>query len=106
MGAALNCPGPLRTFGSPGGKCETFSSGNELALVRDVIDQDVFAEAIRRGDEDAAGVDPRQVVDELHHVRRALEHEGVNGDAVTRAADDLAQRLLERARCRWITEAD
>src|SRR5829696_1105145 len=82
------------------------SSGHELALVGDVVDQDIFAEAIRRGDEDATRVDPHQIIYELHHVRRALEHEGIDGDAVARAADDLAQRLLERARCRRIAKTD
>jgi hypothetical protein len=42
---------------------------DELPLVRDVVDQDVFPEPVGRGDEDASAVDPHQVVDELHHVR-------------------------------------
>src|SRR2546422_11493446 len=71
--------------------------GDVAALVADVVDQDVLAEAVGAGEERAALVDAGQLLDELREHPALLEHERVDGDALARAALDFLQRLLERA---------
>src|SRR4030095_225603 len=74
------------------------------ALVTDVVDESVLAEAVGTGEERAALVDAGQLLDELREHPALLEHERVDGDALARAALDFLQRLLERAPCRRIGE--
>src|SRR3990172_1911509 len=70
--------------------------GSAAPLVADVIHEHVLAEALRRGEEGAAAVDLRHLLDERRQHRAPLEHEGVDGDALARAALDFLERLLER----------
>src|SRR4051794_21427264 len=55
---------------------------------------------IGTGEEDAAAVDLAEIVNELHKVRRSLKHEGVDRNAVPRAANDLFHGRLPRFRSR------
>src|SRR5438309_5417729 len=70
---------------------------DRAALVADVVDQNVLAEAIGAREERAALVDAGQLLDELRQHPALLEHERVDGDPLARAALDLLQRFLERA---------
>src|SRR5207342_3215062 len=63
------------------------------ALVADVVDQDVLAEAVGAREERAALVDAGQLLDELREHPALLEHERVDGDAFARAALDFLERL-------------
>src|SRR5713101_3683502 len=65
------------------------------ALVPDVVDEDVLAEAVGRGEEGAAMVDARHLLHEGHQGAALLQHEGVDGDALARAALRFLERLLE-----------
>src|SRR2546429_3775799 len=60
-----------------------------------VVDQDVFAQVLRRDEKRPSLVDARHLVDELGQVRPALEHERVDHNPVARAPTHLAQRLLD-----------
>src|SRR3990172_4722776 len=64
-------------------------------LVADVVHEHVLAEALRRGEEGAAAVDLRHLLDEGRQHRAPLEHEGVDGDALARAALDLSEGFLQ-----------
>src|SRR5437660_5077172 len=75
---------------------------DRAALVADVVDQDVLAQAIGAGEERAALVDAGQLLDELRQHPALLEHERVDRDPLARAALDFLQRLLERAPRRGI----
>src|SRR5579884_1369785 len=66
-------------------------------LARDVVDQDVLAQAFRRDEEGPALVDPGHLVHELGQVGTPLQHEGVDDDPVAGAVPDLAQGLLDGA---------
>src|SRR5437899_13060131 len=71
-----------------------------LSLLRDVVNQDVLAEALGRCVEDAALVHARDLVHELLEVVVAVEHERVDDDALLSAAADLFQRLADGDRAR------
>src|SRR5262245_63424824 len=86
------------------GACRGTGLRDRAALVADVVDQDVLAEAVGAREERAALVDAGQLVDELREHLALLEHEGVDRDALARAALDFLQRLLERAAGRRIGE--
>src|SRR5438445_1296020 len=77
---------------------------DRAALVADVVDQDVLAQAIGAGEERAALVDAGQLLDELRQHAALLEHERIDGDPLARAALDFLQRLLERAPRRRVGE--
>src|SRR5439155_2091196 len=79
-------------------------AGAPALLPADVIDQDVLAQPVWRDEERPALVDARHLVDELGQVGPPLEHERVYDDPVSRAALDLAQRLLDRLVGRRIGE--
>src|SRR5438094_6271932 len=85
-------------------------SANDLrdppALVRDVIDQNVLAKAVGGGVEGTALVDLGELVHELFQVVVAVQHEGVDDDALLRAALHLAQRLAESARAGRVLEEE
>src|SRR3990172_6651505 len=67
-----------------------------LPLVGDVVHEDVLAQLIRRGVEDATLVDLRHLVDELLQVVVAVQHEGVDGDALLCAPLHFLQGLADR----------
>src|SRR3712207_4026586 len=77
-----------------------------LALAVDIIHQDVLAEVLRLGEEGAAVVELRDLVDEVGQVIAALQHEGVDRDVVLGAADDLLEGLLDRAVGGRVVEVD
>src|SRR5438105_11761830 len=74
-------------------------------LVADVVDEDVLAQPFGLDVERAAGVDLGHLVDEVHEVMSAREHEGVDRDLLASATHDLAQGLLEGAFGRWVVKA-
>src|SRR5438445_12916758 len=76
------------------------AAGPPALLAADVVDQDVLAQPVGRDEERPSFVDARHLVDELCQVWTALEHEGVDNDAVAGAAPNFAQRLLDRLE-RW-----
>src|SRR5207249_10429364 len=82
-----------------GAQNDVMSSGRAvaeaLALLRDVVHQDVLAETLRRSVEDAALVHARDLVHELLQVVVAVQHEGVDDDVLLCAAPDLSQRLTD-----------
>src|SRR5262249_2571685 len=80
------------------------TSGDAAALVADVVDEDVLAEAIRASEEGSALVDAGQLIDELREHPALLEHERVDGNALARAALHFLQGLLERAPRRRVGE--
>src|SRR5690606_33999023 len=65
------------------------SGALELLLVADVVDQQVFAQAVRGGEEGAALVDLGDLLDEAGHVRAAVHHESVDGDPLAGTAHDF-----------------
>src|SRR5438094_471962 len=74
-------------------------------LVRDVVHENVLTKMLRLDVKGAAIVDLRHLVHEVHQIVSAREHERVDGDALARAAHDLAKRLLEGLLRRRIREA-
>src|SRR5437773_6931023 len=69
-----------------------------------VVDQDVFAQVLRRDEKGPSLVDACHLVDELGQVRPALEHERVDHVAAARAAPHLAQRLMDGLVSGWVGE--
>src|SRR5437867_12775880 len=65
-----------------------------LALLRQVVDEEVLAEPVRPRVEGAALVDARHPLDERAQARAVVEHEGVDGDAAAGDALELPERLL------------
>src|SRR5438309_4086532 len=65
-----------------------------LALLRQVVDEQVLAEPVRARVQRAALVDAGHPLDEGAQARAVVEHEGVDRDAAAGDALDLAQRLL------------
>src|SRR5712691_87574 len=57
-----------------------------LALVGDIVDDDVIAHLVGRGIENAAGIQARKLVDEALSVKVGAEHEGVDFDSALGAA--------------------
>ena len=64
--------------------------GDAAAFVRNVVDENVFAEMLRLHVEGAPIVYFRHLIDEVDEVMTAGEHEGIDRDAFARAADHLA----------------
>src|SRR4029079_10230481 len=73
---------------------------------RHEVDKHVLAKTFRRRVERAAAVEPCHQRNELRESARSLQHERVDRDAVLRAADDLAERFLDRAPRRRVGELD
>src|SRR5581483_7730624 len=67
---------------------------NALALLREVIDEEVLAEPVGARVERAALVDARHSLDEGPQARAVVEHERVDDDAPPGDPLDLLQRLL------------
>src|SRR2546425_11960852 len=65
-----------------------------LALLRQVVDEQVLAEPVRARVQRAALVDARHPLDEGAQARAVVQHEGIDGDAAAGDALDLAERLL------------
>src|SRR5437016_2607368 len=78
--------------------------GDAAALVRDVVDKNVFAEMLGLNVEGPPIVYFRHLIDEVDEVMPTGEHEGVDRDALASAADHLAKRRIERALRRRIVE--
>src|SRR5258708_4954958 len=99
-------PGQLRDNSTPqppaGGAAP--GGGAPGRLGARVGEENVLAERVRgHGDRTALG-DPGRLVDELRQVRPALEHEGVDHDAIARAPVDLSERLVDGLEGRRISE--
>src|SRR5215470_1126544 len=90
-------PSPLRFKVLRWHSCGRSRTPDALALVGEIIDDDVVADLIGRGVEHAPGVEPRQLIDEAAAVEVGAEHEGVDLDAALRAAPHFLQRLLHDA---------
>src|SRR5262245_52074186 len=80
------------------------SAADEAAARADEVDDDVFAQLVRGGEERAAVVDLGHVLDEPDQPRALLEHERVDRDVLARAALDFLQRLLDGALGRRVVE--
>src|SRR5581483_39773 len=78
-------------YSNPGGR---LLPADALALVRDVVDDDVVADLIGRGIENAPRVEAGELVDEAAAVEIRAEHEGIDLDAALRAAPDFLEGLL------------
>ena len=72
-------------------------ASDALALIIQVVDDDVIAHLIGRGVEDAAGVQPRELVDKSLPVKIRAEHESIDLDAALRAALHFFQRFVNDA---------
>ena len=59
---------------------------NLFPLVREVIDEEIFAEAVGASVEGATSIDAGHLVDEAFENRAIVEHEGIDGDPFARAA--------------------
>src|ERR1051325_5990656 len=70
---------------------------NFFSAAGDVIDEQIFAQALRARVKRAAAIDARERVDELFSPRAVVEHEGIDRDAAARDALGLAQRLFRGA---------
>src|SRR5262249_13357672 len=57
-----------------------------LRLACQIIDENIFAQALWGGEEGAALVELRHLIDELHQAAPSLQHEGVDDDVLLRAA--------------------
>src|SRR5690606_1238372 len=68
-----------------------------LALLGEVVDEQVLAEPVGARVEGAAAVDAGHALDERAEARAVVEHEGVDGDAEARDPFHLLQRLLRGA---------
>ena len=75
-----------------------------FAFLGYVVHQDVLAEALGGGVEDAAFVHFGDLVDELFEVVVAVEHEGVDDDVFLGAAAHFFQRLADGDRARGVGE--
>src|SRR5208337_2539400 len=62
----------------------TYTSSDTLALLREIIDQHVFAEMIGAGEQRAPSIDLRHLVHERAQTRRIVEHERVDRDPLAR----------------------
>src|SRR5437870_12078805 len=91
--ARMRSPRPIRPWSLP----SSLRVSHALALLRDVVDQQVLAQAVRAGVERAPLVDARHALDEGAQTRAVVEHEGVDDDAAAGDALDLLQRLLRGA---------
>ena len=58
-----------------------------------VIDENIVPDVIGRSEEDPASIDAGQFVDEALHIIVLAEHEGIDRNAVTRAALHLLERF-------------
>src|SRR5256712_4701733 len=90
--ARIRSPRPIRPCTIP----SSLRVSAALALLRNVVDQQVLAQPVRAGVERAALVDARHALDEGAETRAVVEHEGVDDDAAAGDALDLLERLLRR----------
>src|SRR5438105_3722540 len=67
-----------------------------LTFSIDVVEEHVVAEPIGAGEEGAAAVHARHLLDEGHQVVVVVEHGGVDDDVLPGAGLHLEQRLVER----------
>src|SRR5262249_50805872 len=109
-GRALGCLGPDRpsTTASPqAAVSNACRAARRLSAARlagfavlsalvEEVDQHVVAEGVRRREEGAAAVQLHHPLDEAAEVIALVEHERVDADAVTGAAHDLLEGLLDR----------
>ena len=72
-------------------------ASDALAFVVEVVDDDVVAHLIGRGVEDAAGIEPRELVDKSLPVKIRAEHKSIDLDAALRAALHFFQRFVNDA---------
>src|SRR6059036_3158025 len=91
--ATMRSPRPIR----PWSISSSLRVSHALALLRDVVDQQVLAQPIRAGVERAPLVDARHALDEGAQARAVVEHERVDDDAAAGDALDLLERLLRGA---------
>ena len=69
-------------------------SSDSFPLVVQIVDNDVVAHLVGRGVKDAAGVEPRQLIDEPLPVEIRAEHKRIDLDAALGAAFHFLQRLM------------
>src|SRR5207237_8202765 len=86
----MRSPRPIRPWSIP----SSLRVSHALALLRDVVDQQVLAQAVRAGVEPAPLVDARHALDVSAQTRAVVEHEGVDVDAAAGCALDPLQRVL------------
>jgi len=72
-------------------------ASDALALVVQIVDNDVVAHLVGRGVKNAPGVKPRQLINEPLPVEIRAEHERVNLDAALGAAFHFLQGLMNNA---------
>src|SRR5450759_3335025 len=75
-----------------------------LASLLEEVDQHVVAQVVRRGEERPSPVQLHHALDEAAQVVALIEHEGVDADALARAAHHLFERLLDGDRRRRVLE--
>src|ERR1700730_16053221 len=100
----VTCCGPVWTPNRMARVISPPCSAARLPFAVDVVEQDIVAQPVGAGEERAAAVHARHLLDERNQVVVIVEHEGVDHDVLAGAALHLQQSLLERFRQRWIEE--
>ena len=78
------------------------SAAEQGALVLDEVDQQIFPESVRRGEERTPAVDLAQSFNEVPQTLVSVEHEGVDRDASFGAPQSLGHCFLNAFSRGWV----